>query len=579
MANVPRDAPKKSDTRVQNFAYVVGVGILSHFFVTVLLVHLTFLVGGSADSWQFPVGFLISTGLVMHSARAKQISPLWATLAFGASIIGCSLGALFWQDISYDGQWYRSESILALRAGWNPVFYPGAVSKYAAMYPRAVETYGSVAWMSLGTSMEIGKLSLWTTALASFLLSFAGLAKICRLSTWWQALIALTAALNPVTVAQLRTTMVDGATGSLILVLIAAVALSRDEDKILSRTALVAAVFLLGDAKTYGFLVALLVGILLVIPWHRFLPKSVAVTSQSQAGLVVLGATIVSAVLIWNPYVTHSIRYHNPIYPILSDEFKVVMADQAPADFQTMSNLGKLVRSEFSRPQNSKLPTRTIPFPWLARKSDLKAYEGPDTRIKGFGPFTLPLAVVALVAFGCMARRDRARCWLIGGISALILIGVYGSGVGWWARFAPQLWLVPLMIAVALDEPWAKWFRVALVGIAWINIAIVGLVGFRHNYKVQRELATRINVLKRLGSPVYLVFTKDPMPGYVHRLQSSGLVVHVIGLKELARRIQIPLDKMQPDAANSVVKSLPNCEPAIGAFGSYQLVGYTPETL
>jgi hypothetical protein len=556
-----------------SMANAVGGGLLIQFFVTVFLAHLSFFAYGSTDGWQCLAGFLISALWIDRVARRLPIDPLRALLLYLAGFAICGLGALFWKDLSYDGQWYHTEAILSLRHGWNPVTDPEGASKYVTMYPHAVEIYGTAAWQMLWCSIEISKMAAWTTALASFLLTFMALVQTTRLSVRASLALAFVAALNPVTLSQLRTTMIDGTMASIILALVALIALYIDSPNRSFAILIAAATFLLADVKTTGYIAALGLSIFLAVPWYRAMPSLSGSATAQRVGLILLATTLVGSVVIWHPYVTHLLRFSNPIYPILDEEAKVVIGPRPQEGLQGLNIMEKLVRSELSRPQNSyQAPLRPLRSPLLFEPDDRPAYFYSDTRIKGFGPFTLPLEILSLVGIGFLFRWNRRRAMAVAGIGVVIVLSVLGAGEGWWARFVPHVWLLPLIVAAALDQPWGRNCRWGIVAVAALNILAVGAIGYSNDLKLGKLMNAQIQHLKTRTGPVQIVYVNNPMPRAIVRLREQGLSVEVVTLAGATRLLGVKtsLLLMKDPEINRELR-LANCEALFGTFQCYVL--------
>ena len=94
----------------------------------------------------------------------------------------------------------------------------------------------------------------------------------------------------------------------------------------------------------------------------------------------------------------------------------------------------------------------------------------PDTRLAGFGSlfgYSLALALVTIAI--CVLRFQRRRC--VSGVQIPFAAVIVWVGVctalhpeSWWARYVPQLWLVPVLAAAMAFG--VGWQRLALVTLA-----------------------------------------------------------------------------------------------------------------
>jgi hypothetical protein len=150
-----------------------------------------------------------------------------------------------------------------------------------------------------------------------------------------------------------------------------------------------------------------------------------------------------------------------------------------------------------------------VPFALYA--SELPPFLGPTTRVAGLGPwfggcFLLALVLTVLL----LARRtDRSSAPII---TALFVVGVLLGTVivmpeTWWARYAPQLWLVPLLVGAA-GVLWSsgavrRWMGASVLALLLLNAMAVGAV----NLAGQAYARERINqTFDSLGS------SRHPVP-------------------------------------------------------------------
>jgi hypothetical protein len=162
----------------------------------------------------------------------------------------------------------------------------------------------------------------------------------------------------------------------------------------------------------------------------------------------------------------------------------------------------RLLRSTFAVTSNAiELGARPkVPF-------TIRWEEGPpsaacDVRLAGFGP--LFSGALLLSAAACLLSRRRAA--VAASLVAVALLGtVLVTAEGWWARFAPQLWLVPVVLAVAALAERARWSRIfgalsilALAG----DVAFIAVNHLNRGGWTQRELRGQLASLARMPGPL-----------------------------------------------------------------------------
>ncbi len=166
----------------------------------------------------------------------------------------------------------------------------------------------------------------------------------------------------------------------------------------------------------------------------------------------------------WQPYVTNTLRYGHPFYPIYGPPIygapingitafnkEFVLQNQMPPDFETLGWPEKLYRSIFS-PSSSQVGVDSGPlkFPLRVSRPEVTAFARPDVRVSGWGPLfgaTLVVALAGLALLLFVSRKFTLRTLaLLGLVAGTTLL----NSEAWWARYSPQLWLLPVIVLGAL---------------------------------------------------------------------------------------------------------------------------------
>ncbi|HTQ26625.1 MAG TPA: hypothetical protein VMI35_00785, partial [Puia sp.] len=123
------------------FCFLIAFGLLNILCFALLLGTLSFLTGHTISSWQFPLALVIALFVNFRAARAFDPSDrlpfFFRSGAVIAAVIFFSiLLALFFYDVSFDGQSYHMESVYQLGTGWNPVVkqLPDSINLTEAIY-------------------------------------------------------------------------------------------------------------------------------------------------------------------------------------------------------------------------------------------------------------------------------------------------------------------------------------------------------------------------------------------------------------------------------------------------------------
>jgi hypothetical protein len=141
--------------------------------------------------------------------------------------------------------------------------------------------------------------------------------------------------------------------------------------------------------------------------------------------------------------------------------------------FHRQSRALRFLVGVFARSSNSNVaPVTKVPFTVGADELDAAAYA--DVRLGGFGPLWSGLLLTAGLLLAVLRRRVPPGAWVA---AALLLGTVFLNPVLWWARYVPQLWLLPLgALALAARARLTGTGRALRAGLALLLVADAGLV-------------------------------------------------------------------------------------------------------
>jgi len=484
---------------------ILAVALLAQVVLVDGLAMAGFVVGRPIGAGTFFLGTALALGLAVTLVH-RQRDRLAARTAYAglallvAAVVAMTVLAGLVYDVSWDGQGYHLPAIIRLASWWNPLTEPLPADAEApvplAYYPKATWLYGAALAAATG-SLEASKAVNLVLALAAALLLLAVVARGESPPTRGRLVIVAIAAANPVVTKQLMTHYVDGALGSSLLALAAALLLTRERRDWAALTALALALMALATIKQTGpvFGVLLVGGFLGWRAWRRRPWRRPAMVAALALALGV-GA------LGYHPYVQNALATGNPIYPF--DGSGAAMDRQRPANLHGANRLTKLAYGLFGEARYRQGAPAELKFPLWISPGEVVAMAAVDTRVGGFGPLSGLVALVAL-AYAATLRRQRPDKGMVV-IAGLFLISGVLFPEPWWTRFVPQLWLVPGFLLLAVPpQPKNRgraWLGAALVALMAFNAlaswgANAGLIALR-NVELRRGLST----LAALGRPV-----------------------------------------------------------------------------
>ena len=463
----------------------------------------------------------VVTWLVPPTNRTRNVAAA-LTIVVGTFLIAGIVAHNFY-DVSFDGRTYHSDGIIALSEGWNPFenSHPGSFG-----YGNTVRSFPKASWLAASSlyeltgSIEVGKSINILPLGGSFLLVLSLLTRLgVRPGVAWAG--SVLAAANPIWVVQSLSNYIDGQSASLLLAAIAAGLwiLLFERTRVVSWS-LGLSLLLLINLKFSGIFYAglILMAMTAVMIWQRRwgdFKRFVA----TQGVVIVLAVGVIG----FNPYVQNMLDFDNPFYPIYGENSIDFSTPNTPENLRGASQLKQLAFGLFGRPQNpiNGPAFLTWPFNWADLSRD-RPYTGADARIAGLGPwFSGGLLVsVALGAWLLYKERKhwRGKVLLVGSLSGFLILSWVLHPEGWWARYTPQLWLVPVAVAVAVwvrNDRISRWLGGLLALVLAMNVFFVAEVYYRSQVENTKEL---VEIYEGFADSVQVI------PSFIQRFHAATRV-------------------------------------------------------
>ena len=511
-------------------------------FAIVCLATAGFATGFGIQTWYGPVAVGISLAFLCYGARRQPAEAvLRGGMLLGSVVIALCLGGL-WGDLSFDSINYHQPCGAELRHGWNPWAEPSpgvfaSDNIWVNHYPQASWINAAAATLVTGR-IDTGKWINFVLAASAALAVFALLLRATRVKRGMAALLALLVAANPVTLCQIHTFYLDGTLGAAVTVFIAGlwfiIGLRRRSGWWLAAPALL----LLINLKHTGVAYAVLLCATAVLAegwsagWQKAGKLGFALFALGIAGVGFLG---------YAPYVKNLRAGLHIFHPVLGvkmmDDFMGVrMTPNLPTNRVGAFFVSHFARADYpdhvARPAVSK-------FPFAISINECRPWDSPDVKTGGFGPLYGALMILSAggaVALALSRRRARLGVALIAG--AGLGIGIFCHDQAWWARYAPQAWLLVWIVpVVALDLPGRAWviWRGCVLFLGVVNCGIV-LIGSTAG---QRSFSTRLDrVLTQAAEALPVALQVRRFPILAERFRERG----------------IPFVMLEGDAAQGVVR-------------------------
>jgi hypothetical protein len=489
--------------------------------------------GARLASWQgalaIAMAFAWSVGasLALRAPITRTVALSWALVggAFAAGNVLCS----HVYDLGFDSQSYHQLGIVELGNGWNPILRPEISGGAYALF---VDHYSIGNWIQAALvvgathDLEAAKVLNVLAMLATFCIWRGALVYAGMTTARLAWVIALLAALNPIAIVQATTFYVDGYLASMMASLAAVLILVVATPRPLFFTLSVAVLVLLANTKFTGVVYPLpllaAAGFLL----HRH--TRARATLRKFVVSHVAGYVIAVGLAGYHPYVTNTLAHGHPFYPLRGHQASHdVAALRPPALAHVASRVERLTRSVFADAASPwRDSARIYKLPFTIGTGELELYGTPDARVGGWGPLFSGSLVLSLVglAFFCV-RRGKTRVVLSVVVTALVVSALLNAEC-WWARFSPQLALLPVVVATALlmarEAAERRWRALGCV-LAAVTLANAGLIAVAQGFYVPRRSASLERFLRELADSHPTLYVADRWVAPLRRLREHGV--------------------------------------------------------
>lgn len=504
----------KPDCALSAVCWSAATILLSFLGLTHLGVMLCFCLGARVSPFLAPAALLLALAVADRLARREGLRGRWLiappAIALSIFALGVLLAGSFF-DFGWDGQWYHQTAVYQMAHGWNPLrdpmhSFPPDIETWVRYYAKG-PWYVALALFQTTHHIEWAKAAPWIALAASFLAVFAVSLDFGRRRRV-AFVIASLVALNPVVLCELASYLVDGLVASFLACFIAAMIGSFRRPGALTAWVAIASAILCINAKQTGLVYicfAIAAGGLYVLARRR--DRLVRFTII-QLATVLLGAALFG----FNPYVTNTVHRGNPFYPWVGTAANPGFSQrerdpneryETPANLVGRNRVYRLAYSIFGRPGAQPVTggaNAQLMWPFDVRWNDFNVFRIHGVRVAGFGPLFSGALLIGFALLGlALIRPGGPRlvlALLAGTIVASLLIGPHT----WWARYAPQLWWLPVVAVIGgLAVPnrrATRWIASGLAALLLANATLIAFAHFRWEIAATRTLREQMAFLR-----------------------------------------------------------------------------------
>ena len=444
-------------------------------------------------------------------------------------------------DLTQDGNGYHKLSIAYLKNGWNPIYQdqndyvkenelPSSRGNgiWINHYPKSLETISAVMYEMTG-SIESGKAVTTLVLISMGLLAFSYLSIF--LNKKQSFILSVLLALNPVLLAQLFNYYVDGLMGmcfAMEVIILLSISIHRKQDfKIWLYLTAVCSLFV--NLKFTGLLYSGLIAAVFYFYWlfHDRKEKDWKTIFVRATGWFTFVFVLAIFIVGSSSYMKNTVTAGNPLYPLFGKDKEDIVTKMEPKSFNHKNSLEKFTISLFSKTENVLYGggEPQLKNPLHVYESELEAIQIPDVRIAGFGPLSacfFVLGIILLVIELCVLYRiDKKKIkYVVLPLICIILSSIL-VGESWWARYVPQLYMIPwialvLICVISLQNKKILWLLRG-VGILLFLFMIVNssfyldarrkdFDTFEQIQKDLEELKTQKNIQLQLSNPEFFAY-------------------------------------------------------------------------
>jgi hypothetical protein len=388
---------------------------------------------------------------------------LKTTAVFVLLILFSMLISVQFEDSSREGMAYGRLGVQAIADGWNPFYETGleqAKGDYVRQlqggsaildnYPKAIYINAAAVYRLTG-SIESGKMFNILFLVAAFLITLNYLSHMTRMPEPSKVLAALLTALNPVALNHLFSFNGVSQMASLmtvVIILVLQYIMFREKKaRVFLFITLITLVNVAFTGLIYGIAIVMLAWLVVfIVDRDRQLRYIRAMVGSFLLGLILVG---------FQPYVTNVVREGAVFYPSPWQEggeayVQLTESRPAPESFMEQNRFIQLFGTLLAKSdQRWEHPPRTK-LPFTVDENEIGVFSSGDARYGGFGPFFGSVLLLTILASMYIFRAKKLIFVFTFISAAVILTTALLNPMAWWARQAPQLWLLPITFIVSL---------------------------------------------------------------------------------------------------------------------------------
>ena len=436
----------KETANIMCVSYRTGIALFVFVVTLFVLASVGFIAKINITKLHFYIALIISLVCLLKGNPHKLKSVVAYSVFFAVAVFM----AFYCYDYSWDGRAYHQMGIYYLAQGWNPIYLQMEEVPHLTQflshqiwvehYLKFAEITQACVYKAFG-DIESGKAINYLFAFGAFCFGVAVLSQFKHINLAMIIVLVFLAVFSPVVMAQIGTYYIDGLLGVAICFIVFAM-LNLDSAISVKKYAIFALALLgVASIKLTGIAYAGILGI-------AYFAYSIYCKNFKNAKYIFASGAISLVLIIIcniNPLVTNQLQHGHFGYPLMGKDKIDIITSQQPKNFKDNNAVTKLTKSLFGKTQNiSQNATSTFKIPFI-KYSD-ESLGDTDTRVGGFGYFFSGIILLCFAIAMLNIRQFYNQKFIFYFVALLgsVIINIEM----WWARYVPQMWLLPFCVIV-----------------------------------------------------------------------------------------------------------------------------------
>lgn len=344
-------------------------------------------------------------------------------------------------DFTWDGQAYHQEMTMRMVEGWNP-FYSKQGGTWVYHYPKAFETIGVFFYTIFG-SIKAVKLTNIFIFIILGLYAFNYFSK--KYKKRESLVYSMMVAFNPILLCQLTSNLVDGFLYGTAAILILSYLLAK-KDKSYMFDFFISLIILINIKYTGLVFAVAIVGYILFN--ELFIDKN---KSKLIKNIIVLG--LLASPFLYTPYLKNNLYENGHIFhPLMGENKEDFIEDYVPKLIEPYNRIERIALANFISVSNNIEAEFKIPFSFSIKELQRFRNASPRGGILGVWWSAILLISCMYYFISIWRYRNQFKFSHYEFIVLYILFFTLINEAGWWFRYTPFIWLIPLLLVLSIQR-------------------------------------------------------------------------------------------------------------------------------